>query len=182
MTLGARNATTPKDLAESMRERLGALARAHSLTVTLPASEQGGGGETPATLHALIGTIAAPYVADTQRITPTGEDVTLSGSSLTAFALLLHEFATNSAKYGALSLPGGQVDIACSGSKDRFVLEWRERGGPVASPEPRSEGFGSLLARATVQGQLGGEIERTWHADGLHIRLSVPRARLSEGA
>jgi len=98
---------------------------------------------------------------------------------VTGFALLLHEFATNAAKYGALSTDAGVVDIECSEEKDQLVLTWAERGGPPASHDPSHEGFGSLLARMTVRGQLGGEISRDWKTEGLTIRLAVSRDRLT---
>lgn len=59
------------------------------------------------------------------------------------------------------------------------MLTWRERGGPPLSGPAREEGFGTLLARVTVQGQLGGQILRDWQPDGLEIRLSAPLQRLA---
>ena len=57
---------------------------------------------------------------------------------------------------------------------------WAERGGPTVGPVEGSEGFGSLLARTTVKGQLDGEIARDWRPEGLTITLSVTRRRLEE--
>jgi two-component sensor histidine kinase len=108
-----------------------------------------------------------------------GADVPIAGGSVTGFALLLHEFATNAAKYGALSTDAGVVDVECSQEKDRLVLIWTERGGPPAAQDASREGFGTLLARMTVKGQLGGEISRDWQPEGLTIRLSVARDRLT---
>jgi two-component sensor histidine kinase len=93
--------------------------------------------------------------------------------------LLLHEFATNAAKYGALSTPHGRVDIACEAADDRFVVTWVESGGPAIQREPDGEGFGTLLARSAVEGQLGGEIVRDWRLEGLTIRLAVDPRRLT---
>jgi two-component sensor histidine kinase len=99
--------------------------------------------------------------------------------SLTAFALLLHELATNAAKYGALSTPTGHIDIACSEGDGQFALTWVERGGPRVERQSDGEGFGTMLARKTVNGQLGGEISRDWKPEGLTIRLSVARDRVT---
>jgi two-component sensor histidine kinase len=111
-----------------------------------------------------------------------GPDVPIAGGYVTSFALLLHEFATNAAKYGALSTPAGHVDIACSEHDGRFVLSWTERGGPRVDPQvPHTEGFGTLLAQVTVKGQLAGEISRDWKPDGLTIRLSFARDRIAGG-
>jgi two-component sensor histidine kinase len=98
---------------------------------------------------------------------------------VTTFALLLHEFATNAAKYGALSFPVGRIEIACSEPDGQFVMTWRERGGPAIEGPTGSEGFGTMLARATVKDQLRGEISREWEPEGLTIRLSFPRDRIT---
>jgi two-component sensor histidine kinase len=91
---------------------------------------------------------------------------------------LMHEFATNAAKYGALSTPDGRVDIVCVDEGDRFVLTWSESGGPPVDRQTDGDGFGSVLAKATVRNQLGGEISREWNRDGLSIRLVVASDRL----
>ncbi len=180
VTLSARSAGTPAELARSVQERLGALARAHALT--LPDSIKRAGAEQATTLHALLATIVAPYeqVDETSetRVQISGADLALSGSTVTSLALLLHEFTTNAAKYGALASPDGRIEIACAEEGERFLLHWRERGGPPVVPVERAQGFGSLLAEATVKGHLGGEIRRDWAPEGLSIVLSVPRDRL----
>ena len=93
-------------------------------------------------------------------------------------ALLLNEFSTNSAKYGALSTPQGQVRIECAEEGPAVALTWTERDGPAVTSPQESELFGSILTRAAA-GQLGGEMSKTWKPEGLVIRLSVPRARLT---
>src|SRR5450631_53665 len=183
VAMSARSATTPEELASAVRDRLVALARAHALT--LPVISDGGKRtEQSTTLHALIQTILSPYKGrtadDGAQVTISGPDIGLAGGSLTGLALLLHEFATNAAKYGALSTPTGQIDVACSEGDGKFALTWTERGGPrVDHRGDGEEGFGALLARATVKGQLGGDISYDWKAEGLTIRLSVARDRIA---
>ena len=163
-----------------MRERLSALARAHALT-------RGRGDDAqdtkPTTLHSLIRTIIAPHqnIEDTQRepITIAGPDLGISGSALSSLALLLHEFGTNSAKYGALSTPNGQVEIVGAEHGPTYVLTWTERAGPAIATPPEDEGFGATLTRATVSGQLGGKMSQDWRPEGLVIRLSLPREHLT---
>ena len=92
--------------------------------------------------------------------------------------MLLHEFATNAAKYGALSTAEGTITIECREEGDQFVLLWIENGGPAIT-QSRMEGFGTLLAQATVKSQLSGEITRLWMPHGLTIRLSVAKDRLN---
>ena len=182
VALSARSAATPEELASAVRDRLSALARAHALT--LPVTSEGGKRlEQSTTLHALIRTILSPYEGrgntDQARVAIMGPDIRLAGGLVTTFALLLHEFATNAAKYGALSIPEGRIEIACSEPDGKFALTWRERGGPAIDSPTGSEGFGTMLARATVKDQLRGEISREWEPEGLTIRLSFPRDRIT---
>ncbi|WP_346657298.1 PAS domain S-box protein [Rhizobium herbae] len=180
VSLSARSAETTTELATVVRDRLNALARAHALTIP-SFSEASGSSEYTTTLHELIRTILAPYdaVSSGHRARVTGADVLISGSVVTSFALLLHEFATNAAKYGALSVPEGVVDISCQEDGAQFVLTWTERGGPTVNEKANGDGFGTLLGEATVESQFGGQIVRRWHPEGLSIRLSVARERLS---
>jgi len=182
VTLSAYSAKTPEELASAVQGRLAALSRAHALTLP-KAYETGGRTETSTTLHALIETISSPYNDRTgqnrARVAVSGSDIPIVGELVTNFALLLHEFATNAAKYGALSTPAGYVDVECSEDNDLFVLTWKERGGPRVEHPGNGEGFGTLLGHATVKEQLGGEISRDWNPEGLKIRLSIARERLT---
>ena len=99
--------------------------------------------------------------------------------AITNLALVLHELATNAAKYGALSAPNGSLSIVCSEADHHFVLIWEERGGPPVDPQTNGEGFGSVLIRATGA-QLGGEITRQWKPEGAIIQLSLARDRLAD--
>ncbi len=179
VSLSVRSATTPRELAQTVGARLGALANAHALTLSVPSEEK---IDRSAMLHALLRTIMAAYDGETDdgrpRISIGGADIPISANAVTSFALLLHEFATNAAKYGALSVPNGQLEIATSESDDKVLLIWNERGGPPIDRQIDHEGFGSILARMTVTGQFGGKIDRDWQPDGLCIRLSIDRARL----
>ena len=185
VTLSARSAKTKEDLALVVRERLGALARAHALTLS-KSPDVIAETEQPATLHALIQTILSVFDdrtgQDEARTVVSGADIPIAGGCVTSLALLLHEFATNAAKYGALSTPEGHIDIHCLDDGGRVDLTWMERGGPCIDHVADSEGFGSLLTRATVKGQLGGELSRDWRPEGLTIRVSIPRDRLAGNA
>jgi PAS domain S-box-containing protein len=182
VTLSARSVNSVAELASAVRERLSALARAHALTLPVT-TDEGRRVEQSTTLHALIHTILAPYEDQTgddkARIAISGVDIPVAGGVLTSLALLLHEFATNAAKYGALSTSTGHIDIECKEDGAQFVLAWIERNGPPVDHQANGEGFGTKLARSTVQGQLGGEISRDWCPEGLRIRLSISRDRIS---
>jgi len=125
VTLSARSAGTPGELAESVRQRLGALARAHDLT--LPNIAKGEESRDRATtLPALIRTIVSPYVTEMDaRVTISGPDIPISGSAVMSMALLLHEISTNAAKYGALSSQSGRVDVSWLLWNDELLLAWR---------------------------------------------------------
>ena len=181
IAMSARSAKTPQELASALRDRLMALAQAHALTLAVP-SNTGRRSEQSTTLQTLIETILSPYDGRTDggnaRVTISGPHIPIASSAVTSFALLLHEFATNAAKYGALSNSTGSVDIACSDNDGQIALTWTERGGPRIDHESDGEGFGSLLAQATVKNQFAGEILRNWDPEGLTIRLTFPRDRV----
>jgi PAS domain S-box-containing protein len=180
VALSARSAKTPRELSVAVQDRLAALAKAHALTLRKP-SEDGHRTEQSTTLHALIETILLPYRGRTDnrpRVVIRGPDIPIASGAITSFALLLHEFATNAAKYGALSTSTGTIEIVCAEDNGQFALRWTERGGPRVENQIDGEGFGTLLARATVKDQLAGEISRDWKPEGLTIRLSVARDRI----
>jgi PAS domain S-box-containing protein len=179
VTLSARSAATPKDLAEAVRDRLASLARAHDLTLpdlrgtSAPCSRA-------ADLKSLVQTIVAPYMAEGHAsVALEGPSVPVSGKAVMAIALLLHETATNAAKYGALSSPKGHAEVRWTVKNGALLLRWRERGGPPITREPEHEGFGVLLARLTVTGQLGGKLSYDWEREGLTVNISAPLDRLS---
>jgi PAS domain S-box-containing protein len=174
--LSARSAKSPRELADSTRARLAALARAHALTFS-----DGFDGAAPpsTTLHSLVRTILAPFNdIEHPRIVVAGLDMGVSGAAVTSFALLLHEFATNAAKYGSLSAETGSVEVVFREEGDSVVVEWTELGGPPLTNPSGRLGFGEVLSRTAVSDQLGGKIARDWRPEGLVIRLSVPRKRL----
>lgn len=182
VTLSARSAGTPEDLAAAVRERLAALARAQDLT--LPDLSRGAvRAERAISLRSLVSTIISPF-DDTKpggaRVAIDGPDVRVGVSTVTGVALLLHEFATNAAKYGAFSVASGRVKIEWSIAEGVLLLQWEEQGGPpLEPPGDDAAGFGTMLARRIVGGQLGGRVSHMWKRDGLIINLSLPLAVLS---
>lgn len=176
--LSARSTQSIKELALAVNERLSALARAQSLTLP-DLTADGSLTERTATLHDLLRTILSPYEtrdAAQPRLAIEGIDLALSGGSVTSFALLFNEFATNAAKYGSLSTAEGTVAVVCSEQGNMVHIRWTERGGPPIDAPGRERGFGSILVEATVA-QLGGEISREWEVPGLTIKLSAARDR-----
>ena len=179
ITLSARSATTPRELANTVQGRLGALASAHHL---IRRGKPDAKKET--TLAALVQAILSPHIdfADEDeniRANIDGPEIVIGGDAVTSMALVLHELATNAAKYGCLSTQQGHVAIVWKVKKDTLALSWQEQGGPAVTGPPQSEGFGSTLARSTVAGQLGGQFDLQWNPEGLTAVMSVATARLS---
>jgi PAS domain S-box-containing protein len=179
VTISGRHADTSEELVRSVRDRLSALGRAH--TLTLPDPSLGGEAvDASTTLKALLETIVEPYVEGVRdgRIRLDGPEIVVGGQAVTGLALLLHEFATNAAKYGALSSAKGQLAVNWSDENGAVTLVWRESGGPRVPGEPENSGFGSMLTNATVT-QFGGKLSREWLPEGLVVELSLPLERLS---
>jgi two-component sensor histidine kinase len=94
--------------------------------------------------------------------------------------MVLHELATNAAKYGALSVPGGQVGVGWAvddgegeGGVRRVRLAWREAGGPAVR-EPERRGFGTALIEQSLEHDLEGTGGLRFEPDGLRCELSFP--------
>ena len=102
----------------------------------------------------------------------------MSDRAATPIALVFHELATNSMKYGALSADQGRVDLAISSESEMLRFRWTESDGPAISAPPSHQGFGSKLVEMSVTQQLGGTIERLWLPTGLQIIMEVRIARL----
>jgi two-component sensor histidine kinase len=86
---------------------------------------------------------------------------------------MLHELATNAAKFGALSKPEGRVQIEWSRSSDRLlILSWTETDGPLVKP-PSRHGFGTRVMEDMIRGQLKGEMCFDWRAEGLACEIAI---------
>ena len=177
VSLSARSAKTPADVARAVQGRLSALTRAHELTRP-GLIEQSGKLSSEISLHALINAIFEPYVDEEAevpaRVVIRGCDLMINESAVTNVALVLHELATNAAKYGALSADGGVVRVDCARDDAMLRLEWKEAGGPPLGEPPSEEGFGSVLTRQVLVNQFRGKIEHAWRSDGLVIEMEIP--------
>ncbi|TMV06260.1 PAS domain S-box protein [Brucella haematophila] len=167
VSLSGRGAKTVDELRQRLQARLSSLARAHALTMP----NSGDAGATETSLHALLNTILEPY--DQQNITVTGADPIVSGKQLTSLSLLLHEFATNAAKHGALSTPSGSLCVTVLETADTYTLLWSETVR-TEQKETDSEGFGTRLESALITA-LNASVQRNWLANGLEISVLVPK-------
>jgi two-component sensor histidine kinase len=178
ISLSARSARTPKEMAEALRGRLDALLRAKDLIRPGIMGTEHESKHT--TMDALVRTVLQPYEdGSPDRIILNGPDVPVGARAVTGLALALHETATNAVKYGALSRPSGSIRVTWGASGDDLHLEWDETGGPLIDGAPLARGFGSILTERTVTGELAGKIEHDWRRNGLRLKLSVPLERLA---
>ena len=171
-----RSATTKEDMAHELTERLMALGRAQELVRPVP-----GRKNEAALLGDLISILLAPYdeKGATVRIRVSVPKMNVGEASSTALALVIHELATNSAKYGALSLASGTLDVSCNANDDEVVVTWTERGGPPIAAPARLEGFGSKLVHRSMSTQLSGAIAFDWSEEGVVVTLRMSKARLA---
>ena len=173
--LASRSSTSVQDMAKALTGRLAALGRAHDVVRPLP-GHQG----TAALLGDLIAVLLAPYDdtgAFSGRVRVAVPRMGIGEKAATALALVIHELATNSLKYGALSVESGMLDISGANSGTEVRLVWTERGGPSVDP-PSGEGYGSKLLQRSV-GQLAGAMETDWSAEGVMVTLTLDAVKLS---
>jgi PAS domain S-box-containing protein len=126
----------------------------------------------------------APYAtASNTRID--GPDVMLSAEAGQTLAMVLHELATNAAKFGAISVKSGRVCVRWSfrrnGHAESWLcIQWEESGGPRVEPPTRS-GFGTSVVRELIPYELGGRVDLMHPAEGIRARLEIPAHWLSVG-
>jgi len=168
----ARAAPTPASFRESFEGRLIALSKAHD-QLTMHHWES-------AELRELLTASTAPYVgAGSARIVLRGEDIVLRPRAVLTLAMAFHELTTNAAKYGALSLPGGRIEIrwqVVRGEADGRPLlriDWVEQSGPVVS-EPEKLGFGSKLIEGSIAAELGGKARLIFGRGGVRCEIVIP--------
>jgi two-component sensor histidine kinase len=149
--------------------RLDALARTHDL---LFESQWHG-----ADLRSLADTLR-PFAGErSEAIEVDGAPVELNARQALSLSLVLHELATNAAKYGALSLPEGRVrlswQIEHADDGKRLRLRWEERGGPPVTP-PQKTGFGTELTRRAFEFELGGTADLAFEPEGVRLEATFP--------
>lgn len=160
-------ADSVEDFAGVVGERIQALARAHDQITTT--------NWGPGSLRDLIALEAEAYLGErADRVRLEGLDVLLEPQAFSTLALVIHELMTNSAKYGALSVPTGRVDVVWTrDGSDCLVIDWRESGGPPVKP-PTRRGFGTTLIERSIPYELKGEAEITYALTGVRGHFAVP--------
>jgi two-component sensor histidine kinase len=170
------HAATTQEMAKDLTNRLMTLGRVQDLVRPAP-----GQSRRAVLLADLLTILLAPYdgLGDSRRIRVAAPKINVGEAASTALALVIHELATNSAKYRALSVAPGLLDVTCADDESEVVIVWTERGGPpVAAPE-KPPGYGSRMIARSLSAQLGGAIVMNWSKEGVIATLRLNKIRLA---
>lgn len=173
--LTLRGEDNPVRARETLTSRIMALSKAHDVLT----DEQWSGAD----LREIAALAAVPYQARDQqsRIALKGPEVRLPPKTAIAVALAFHELATNAAKYGALSVEGGWVDLEWRVRREAdhraLGITWREHGGPPVTP-PKRTGFGTRLIQRGLAAELNGRVDIHYPPEGVICEIE---ARLWDG-
>jgi PAS domain S-box-containing protein len=152
---------------EALTGRLHAMARAHDLVTERNTGE--------VCLRDLILAQVDPYVSHPGQIDCDGPPLRIRPDAASALGLVLHELATNAAKYGALGATGGRVSIRwhAKSGEDRATVLWTEAGGPPVA-QPTRRGFGTVLIESSLTHGLGGEVRLAYEPAGFRAEMTFP--------
>ena len=157
-----RGADDLKSARNALDSRIISLAQAHDL---LTDRHWSGADISDVVMRAM-----KPFAAN--QINLSGPSQEISPHHALALSLALHELATNAAKYGALRVPEGRIDLAWRVDGALLHLHWRETGGPAVQP-PTRRGFGSRLLEDGLVHDLGAETKLDYAADGVRCEISA---------
>ena len=121
-----------------------------------------------ADLYRLIAEELSPYCQHGEaRAEIEGPSLVLEPTTAQSIAVTVHELATNAVKYGALSAPGGRLEVVWRRPSDGgLALRWTETGGPEVTP-PTRRGFGTQIIDRMIRDQLKGVVRFDWRKEGL---------------
>jgi two-component sensor histidine kinase len=160
-----RNHPDPGAFSRAFGDRVASLARAHDLLTQ--DSWRG------ATLTDVVTAALGPFADREHAIDISGDAVMVPANVTITLSLLLHELATNAAKYGALSVPAGRLAVTWqareSGTVVNIDMHWVEDGGPPVTP-PAKQGFGSRFLQASAL-QLNAKFDCDYAPAGVRCRL-----------
>jgi PAS domain S-box-containing protein len=164
----ARSAETIEDFKSSLTGRIGALAKTHLLL----SDERGA-----ASFHDIARNELAAFDGSEGRITLNGPPLDLSTQLAVTLGMALHELTTNAAKFGALSVHDGKVELTWSvtieAERRRLDIDWAESGGPAVAA-PARQGFGARLIKFVLPSQIRAETHIAYMPQGVHVHCTVP--------
>lgn len=162
----AKESASTNEFLATLSEALSSLARSADLLA-------GKGWDSASMADLAASQLKAFGVGPGHQIGTGGPLVKLNPTAAQTIGLALHELATNAAKYGALSVPGGSVEIRWK-LDETFRLSWREIDGPPVT-EPKRSGFGTLVTQKMTARGLGGEVEMRYAETGVVWQLTAPK-------
>jgi two-component sensor histidine kinase len=155
----------PDAFSQAVSARLSALASAHNLLTSHSWRD--------ATLGKIVEAALTPFKDRSSQFAIEGRETSVPQGATVTLILMIHELATNAAKYGALSTPSGRVALKWLVSDAGAVtFSWCERGGPAVAP-PNRRGFGTRLLETGAL-QLGATVDTHYATDGFTCRLVFP--------
>ncbi|HET6632426.1 MAG TPA: chemotaxis protein CheB [Rhodanobacteraceae bacterium] len=168
-----RGATSMQEFEQTFRARIGVLAHAHDL---LMQSAWHG-----ASLRDLLRVSLMPYENKRKKQwTLEGRAIHLNANATLALTMVFHELATNAAKYGALSVEDGSIEVKWQVKpKDTLLLTWRERDGPPVN-KPARRGFGSKLVEEGLAYELDANVTLDYKLTGLRCSIELPLAGVAQ--
>lgn len=164
----AREATSVSGFTEDLSRRFAVLHEATTLATRSRKLDI-----ATVSLQDLAERILAPYRDGAETRISIGADAVVTPDRVNDYAMIFHELATNSAKYGALSC-GGTLTLRGGVTSRMLGLTWTETVAQAVRPQSESTGFGSRLLRQTIERSLGGRFARTIDGDGLRFEMTVP--------
>jgi len=167
VALTRRRSDNIDDFVAGLTGRIRALSATHDLLT------QSDWGTTP--VQSVLGAELSPYAQESDReVVLRGPHVELAPNDALSLGLAVHELATNAAKYGALSIPGGRVEVSWDMMTEKLArIEWRESGGPPVA-ERRRSGFGTELIEKIVAHELKNPVSLRFDLSGVRCTLIVP--------
>lgn len=176
--LTGQSALSVEQMTGALTERLTALGRAHDVVRPLP-GQQG----KAALMGDLLSVLLAPYdetAAFAGRIRVAVPRMGIGQRTAMTLAMVVHELATNSVKYGSLSCPEGVLDVSSRTDGDHLDLIWAETGGPPVTETPELTGFGSRMISRSVASQLGGALTYDWQESGVVVTVRMQQSKLTD--
>lgn len=166
----AETSSTVEEYASHLDGRLNAFARTQAMVTRDPE----GGIDLE---YLVVEELLAYNAREGEQMRVSGPKVRFHPKAAETFALAIHELATNALKYGALSRPGGRIEITWRLDEGRapaaLLFEWREGGGPQVEPPPR-KGFGTELLERTVAFELKGHTALAFNPAGFECSIAIP--------
>lgn len=170
-----RASNTLEEARTTFGRRLKALGQAHAVLTH--------SSWISAPMATIIDGALAPHSMAAGEIRAQGPPVNLSARQALSLCMAIHELATNSMKYGALSAGGGEVTVRWNiepiDGDDWLRLGWQETGGPRVAP-PKRRGFGSRLIEQVLADDFGGKVSLCYAPEGLHFELTTQMSNLPD--